>query len=244
MNLISSLLNLIYPPRCPVCLDFLAAAPDSEDPLSSFCAACLSGFHEISSPLCPCCGTPFPGEGPDHLCEPCLRKAPAFDALRAPYLYEGALMTAIHRLKYGGKSSLAHVLGPLLARFALGWLEARDPLVMPVPLHPRKLRERGFNQSLLLARHVARALDAKLDFTTLCRVRYTKPQTGLDREERRRNVVRAFEVRGKDSLKGLDILLVDDVATTGNTLGECAGVLKRRGAGRVFCLVLARAVRP
>lgn len=150
-------------------------------------------------------------------------------------------MTAIHQCKYGRKSHLAETLGPLLATFSRTWLNhLNSPLIMPIPLHPVRLRERGFNQSLLLARFVMSALDAELDFLTLRRIRYTQPQTGLKRDERRKNVRRAFGVVDGEALEGRSIILVDDVATTGNTLNECARVLKRAGAKRVFGLVLAR----
>jgi ComF family protein len=171
-----------------------------------------------------------------------LRKRPFYEAAAAPYLYEGSLMTAIHHYKYGPKSSLASSLGPLLARFAEGWIKNSDGLLtMPVPLHPKRLRERGFNQSLLLARHVAGRLQSELDFLSLRRVRYTLPQTGLGKDERRKNVRGAFELREPEMVKGKTILLVDDVSTTGNTLNECARVLKKAGCKKVLCLVLARA---
>jgi ComF family protein len=112
--------------------------------------------------------------------------------------------------------------------------------MIPVPLHPKRLRERGFNQSLLLARNVASSLGTELDFLSLRRIRYTQPQTGLKSDERRKNVSRAFELKDRKCVKGRTVILVDDVATTGNTLNECARVLRRSGCARVFCLVLAR----
>jgi len=159
----------------------------------------------------------------------------------APYLYEANLMTAIHQFKYGGKTYLADSLGPLMGSFALDWINKTDGLlIIPVPLHPKRLRERGFNQSLILARHVAAFLGAELDYLSLRRIRYTPPQTGLDSNERRKNVRRAFELPDRKLVKGRTIILVDDVSTTGNTLNECARVLKRAGSEKVFCLVLAR----
>jgi len=113
-------------------------------------------------------------------------------------------------------------------------------LIMPVPLHPRRLRARGFNQSLLLAKCVAREIGAELDFLSLRRTRFTKPQTELSSEERKKNVRKAFEVLKPEVVKGRTIVLVDDVATTGSTLNECAKALKRVGADGVLCLVLAR----
>ncbi len=111
---------------------------------------------------------------------------------------------------------------------------------MPVPLHPRRLRSRGFNQSLLLARCVASKTGAELDFLSLRRTRFTKPQTALSSEERKKNVRKAFEVVKPEAVRKRTILLVDDVATTGSTLNECAKALKRAGVNGVLCLVLAR----
>ena len=150
-------------------------------------------------------------------------------------------MSAIHQFKYGRKDHMAKSLGPLLAEFAAERLSETDSvLVMPVPLHPKRLRERGFNQSLLLARHVTTKLNAELDFLSLRRIRYTQPQTGLKKDERRKNVRKAFGLTDPKGIKGRTVILVDDVATTGNTLNECARTVRRAGAENVYGAVLAR----
>lgn len=244
MRLLGELLDLLYPPRCAICREGLgedrARTPCGRS--LPFCRTCFEGFKALPHPVCTVCGRPFVSDrGTDHPCEACLRKRPHFDRAGAPYCYEGPLMKALHRFKYSGKSGLSEALGPLLAAFAQGWVQdAKDPLVMPVPLHPRRLRQRGYNQSLLLARHVAPALGAELDYLSLRRVRHTPPQTGLTAEERRRNVRKAFEVRATRPAPERTVILVDDVATTGNTLNECARVLKRQGFETVLCLVMAR----
>lgn len=244
MNPFSKLIDIIYPPKCPICKEFIQEnGPDDNGNTFQICHACRSDLREIHSPLCPLCGRPFvAGIDEDHLCEECLRKRPFFDTAAAPYFYEGALMTAIHRFKYGHKSFLADSLGQLLARFAETWVKRSDDLLtVPIPLHAKRLRERGFNQSLLLAKHVAGQLNIELDFLCLRRIRYTLPQTGLGKKERRKNVKGAFQLKDPRIVKGRAILLIDDVATTGNTLSECARLLKKSGAGKVLCLVLARA---
>jgi ComF family protein len=243
MKALKSLIDLIYPPQCPICRAFLqdqVSVLDAQD--LPFCEACFKDFTKITSPICSLCGRPFSdGSEQDRLCEDCLRKRPSYDMARAPYLYDGALMKAIHELKYAQKSHLADSLGLLLALFAQSWTqEMKGSLVMPVPLHPRRLRARGFNQSLLLARCVAAKAGAELDFLSLRRTRFTKPQTELSSQDRRKNVRKAFEVVKPEAVKGKTIVLVDDVATTGSTLNECARALKRAGADRVLCLVLAR----
>jgi ComF family protein len=243
MSLLRRLLDVIYPPRCLICREFLPTDSGDESGAPRFlCHPCLSRFRPIVPPLCPVCGRPFPAPGgEDHLCEACLKHPPAYEATRAPYRFEGPLMEAIHRFKYGGNPSIAHSLGPLLAGFARTWLaEDEDRVIMPVPLHPKRLRERGFNQSLLLARHVARELETEVDFLSLRRVRYTPPQTTLPKEARRKNVRGAFQLHNPGPYKGKSVLLVDDVATTGNTLNECARALTRSGCRKVRCLVLAR----
>jgi len=244
MNLLRNFIDIIYPPRCPICGDFFLNEKTAiEDKAILFCRACFADFQMVTSPLCPVCGMPFVSRvGEDHLCEECLRKRPFYEAASAAYIYDGALMEAIHQFKYGSKSFLADSLGPLLAQFAQTWLtESNEYLTIPVPLHVKRLRERGFNQSLLLARHVAEQLNTELDFLTLRRIKYTSPQTGLGKDKRRKNVRKAFEIIDPGAVKGKTVLLVDDVFTTGNTLNECARALKRHGCKKFLCLVLARA---
>lgn len=239
MGIFTKFIDIIYPARCHICRSFIL---NDSRPNNHFCPDCLNGFSKISPPLCTICGIPFESLSEEnHLCEECLRKRPFFDGLAAPYLYEGRIMDAIHQMKYAGKTYLADSLGPLIASFATKWLDNPEGLLMmPVPLHPKKLRERGFNQSLLLARTMMPILGTELDFLSLRRVIYTRSQTGLKSEERKRNVRRAFTIDGQRELEGKTVILVDDVATTGNTMNECARVLKKAGVEKVFCLVLAR----
>jgi len=247
MNLLHRLIDLVYPPRCPVCRSFLPQGSRKEGKgYQGICSSCLGDFHPLNPPYCTICGRPFASTSGDcHVCENCLRKRPAFHALGAPYLYEGSLQTVIHLFKYAGRSGLVTFLGPLLASFARQWTPAEKvSLVMPVPLHPRRLRERGFNQSQLLAGYVAAVLGTGLDFLSLRRVKYTLPQTGLGKTERRKNVRQAFALKMPGQVSGRTVLVVDDVATTGNTLDECARVLLKAGAEKVLALVVARTPNP
>jgi ComF family protein len=246
VSMFALLIDIIYPPRCAVCGQFLWQGPLTRDRRSGwFCCACMADFRPVASPLCPICGQPFPSEGgDDHLCEDCMTNRPFYKAACAPYRYEGAMMSGIHRLKYGSKSFVADALGPLLASFAQErFIGSRPDLIMPVPLHPRRLRERGFNQSLLLARHVSRTLEIDLDRLSLRRVRYTPSQASLAKKDRQLNVRGAFQFEQTGAVRGKTVLLVDDVVTTGNTLNECARVLKEAGAQTVFGLSLARTGR-
>jgi ComF family protein len=247
MSPANRLIDLIFPPRCPVCGSFIGQhAPEDNNFHPDVCPSCRMDFHPLNAPYCTVCGLSFESKsGGVHICETCLREPPFFHALGAPYLYEGSLKTVIHLFKYGGRSGLVSFLGPLLASFARTWAPAeKATLVMPVPLHPRRLRERGFNQSKLLAGYVARALGTGMDFLSLRRVKFTIPQTGLGKKERRKNVQRAFDLKTPERISGETVLLVDDVATTGTTLNECARVLSKAKAERVFALVIARTANP
>jgi ComF family protein len=183
--------------------------------------------------------------GEDHLCGRCIRSAPAFDAARAAGVYQGALMQTIHLLKYGGKIQLARPLGRLLFdTFRQCTETAGADLVVPVPLHRRRFRERGFNQAYLLVRewprwHRSLCVARK----ALVRRGHTVPQTGLGRRQRRVNLKNAFSA-GPDAaagqIVGRHVLLVDDVFTTGATAEACARILREAGAEAVTALTLAR----
>lgn len=231
-------IDIIYPPRCAVCGRFLSTG-DSD----VICPECRSGLRKAHSPLCSRCGVPFDtGPKEDRLCERCLRDPPSYKAARALYVYEGPMVEAVHRFKYAGKTHLAGIFGPLLAESARACLPPEsDPLIVPVPLHVKRLRKRGFNQSLLLARHVEDLTGFALDSLSLRRVRETPSQAALGKDKRRVNVREAFAVKSSLAIKGRDVLLVDDVSTTGSTLDACSRTLLRSGARRVFGLTLARA---
>ena len=232
-----AVLDFFLPAKCPLCgLSSDPSAPDRP------CPVCLSQVKFFSSPRCFRCGIGFPSlSDVDHLCSECLTEERHFSRARAVCGYEGAIMEAISRLKYGGVTRLAKPLGNLLAEYQDPEFSLSDnDLVIPVPLHTRRLRERGFNQSLLLARQVSRRRSIPLNFTALHRTRETQPQTQLTGAERRKNVRGAFEVRKAEALEGKRILLIDDVFTTGATVQECASVLLGAGASEVHVLTLAR----
>ena len=142
MNLISNLLDIIYPPRCQICLDFLDNHPPDR---GDICDTCFSSFRELTHPFCSICGEPFKSKvEEDHLCEKCLRKRPFYDELRAPYLYEERIMEAIRLIKYSGKSYIVKSLGPFIGTFAKKRINVtEDTIIMPVPLHRKKLKQRG-----------------------------------------------------------------------------------------------------
>lgn len=273
---VQALAHALFPAKCLVCGNFYHAPPVSGDPdqqrdngdsgnggtscdhefprLMSphMCAGCAMDFAPIAPPMCPVCGVMFQaGTGESHLCGACLKQGRAYDKARAAGTYAGALMAAVHALKYRGKIQLADPLGRLLfSTFTAHWPPGSVDLVVPVPLHAGKLRSRGFNQSALLIRDWSRRRritemrdgGVSINQTCLVRERRTWSQTGLDKKARVNNVKNAFFVRSPREIRGKRVLIVDDVYTTGATLAECANVLKKAGALRVDVLTLARTI--
>lgn len=239
-EILTGIADLIFPPRCITC----DALREQHGPLP-FCPSCLEKIRFIRSPLCPRCGLPFPAaEGEDHLCGDCLTSEKPYAVARAFGEYEGTLLTAIHRFKYRGRTGIGEILGRLMADFASGiWDMKVFERIVPVPLHRRRLRERGFNQAVILAREISKRFGLPLDLWSLRREIFTPPQVGLGREERSANVRGAFSATHPERIAGRRILLVDDVYTTGSTLAECARVLIRANAESVAVLTLARAVK-
>lgn len=231
---------VIYPSTCAGC-----SSPLDSERSGPFCSACLQTLELVSEPYCPTCGNPYATEGPaPHLCGDCLGGVHFFDRARATGFYLGLLREVIHRFKYGGQTFLARPLAKILAASAkeLAGLHNID-LIVPVPLHSRRLRQRGFNQAALLARHLGSALKISVDYASLKRSRWTEPQTGLTRRQRAANVKGAFDLIRPEKIEAKSILLVDDVFTTGETVNQCVRALKKDGGAKeVVVLTVARTV--
>jgi ComF family protein len=233
-RLVTVLLDLIYPRRCGgcrrlgawLCMDCLEAMAPPATP-GWVCARCQSALVAVGASLaCPAGCTPG-----DLIAVLCVGA------------YDGPLREAIHRLKYDGWRVLGEPLGTLLAATCTGtplpWPGEGAPYLVPVPLHPRRERERGFNQAAVLARTLAAHLDWPV-LPGLARVRHTPHQVGLSAGDREANLEDAFAWRGPARPPTTPILLVDDVYTTGVTLGNCAEALRAAGAGPVYGVALAR----
>lgn len=218
-----ALLDLCFPPRCAAC-DVLSDTP--------FCFACAASLYPVTSPLCPRCGLPFDG-GVDHLCAECVAAPPPYARARAAFRYGAQVQHAILRLKYASRPDLARRLAPLLPP-----LPDCD-LVVPVPLHRRRLASREYNQALLLARAAWPRM--YIDPLALWRSRDTPPQTSLRGAARRRSLRAAFGASHR-RVAGRRVVIVDDVLTTGATAAECARTLRKAGATRVEVVTLARTV--
>jgi ComF family protein len=230
-------LQLFLPAVCLLCQERL---PDGH-PADRFCPACLASLATPTPASCPCCAvahrTPVPSR---HLCETCLRDPPPFTTVYALGPYQGLLRTAVHRFKYREGLILERPLGQLLAETVQQRCAGERPdLLLPVPLHPDRLRRRGYNQALQLARQVGRHCAIPLAPAGLRRLRETPPQQGLGARVRHTNLRGAFTVAAP--VAGRHVLLIDDVMTTGTTARECAGVLRQAGAASVAVAVLGRA---
>ncbi|MBU1263935.1 MAG: ComF family protein [Gammaproteobacteria bacterium] len=201
------------------------------------CSACLADLPWHSQPQCPQCAIPTPD---GQVCGACLKHSPAFDRTRAALAYAFPLDRLIPRLKYNGHLAIAPALGDCLAQ-AVASVPAPDCLI-PMPLHARRIRERGFNHATEIARELAKRLDLPLDADSCQRIRDTPPQMGLKHDARRRNVRGAFTCSG--DVRGRRIALIDDVMTTGTSLDELAATLKQAGALEVSCWVVARTLPP
>jgi ComF family protein len=221
-----ALLDLLFPPRCVGCQRYG----------TWLCPECSSEIERIRGPLCPRCGQP--GAESDRLCPACRRVTPPIDGIRSAAYFEGVLREAIHRLKYRGVQALARPLGQLMAE---QWAVWRIPaeVIVPVPLHPARLSERGFNQAVLLAHQLEAAIGLPVETGCLVRTRATAPQTSLDAVARRDNVWGAFRCLD-DRLAGRQVVLIDDVCTTGATLNACSVALQDIGVSSVWAYTLSR----
>jgi len=238
VRILRGLLDVILPSSCSYC-----NGPVGDSGIAHFCRECWGDFAMISGPLCPCCGKPFGSpasleHSPDHVCGECRRRPPKFDQALAVGQFEGPLREAIHQFKYRPCRSLGRPLGEWFAQNIR--ILPRLEVAIPVPLHGSRLRQRGFNQALLLAHHLHEKHGISLSFDNLVRMRRTMPQVELSAEERIKNVADAFALRRPDEIYAKNVVIVDDVFTTGATMNECASVLKAAGAAEVVALTLAR----
>ena len=219
-----ALLDMLLPEYCIVCKregDYI-------------CKDCKGGLPPLQRPYCIVCASPRVPQ----LCEQCRRSAPDFDSARAPYEFRGVARHIVHDLKYRH----IRIAAPRIARLLAEYME-RNPYPVDaycaVPLHPRRERSRGFNQSALIARELSRLSGVPLDNTALRRTRNTPPQVGMEsQDERQRNIADAFECQS--DVEGQRYMLIDDVITTGSTMSACAHALKNAGAANVWGLAFAR----
>jgi ComF family protein len=240
MGILTHLYHLLYPDTC------LSCKTQTEDALL-LCAECKKKIERLSGPSCPICSIPFVSEAatshsPNHACGDCRAHPPLFVKAITPYRYEGGekhgpLAAAICQFKYQKQTRLAAPIAELLVD---DLVDLPIDRVLAIPLHPTRLQTREFNQSLLLAKVIAKRLDIPYSIDSMIRVRETRSQVGLSKKEREDNMKGAFSVTRKNEIEGQRILLVDDVYTTGATLREGARALTLGGAKEVIVATIAR----
>jgi len=235
-ELLQSAVSLLYPPGCTICGKSIRAG-------EYLCDQCETKAARIVAPFCEKCSEPFEGSIVNtFVCANCAHRTIYFNAAVAAYRGRGIVRQIIHEFKYGRQIYLRH----LVARWLNSALDderlrqGHFDVIMPVPLHPARQRERGFNQASLLAELLSAQTSIPVK-PLLERTRYTTTQTALDRSERMENLHNAFRLRKNADVRGLRVLLVDDVLTTGSTLNECARILKRAGVFSVHAATAARA---
>jgi len=228
--------RLCFPARCLICGQGLPG-----DPETRFCVKCEAGIRLLREPCCLKCGRPFfNGAGASHLCSVCLTHDWHYARAHGVICYDPRIAPLIHAVKYHGQTAPLPSFAALKKR--LPHLDDCETarVIVPVPLHADRLRRRGYNQSLRLARALFPHLRHRIDTGALERWRPTRPQTGLPGPARRRNIKGAFRVVRPEKIAGQRVLLLDDVYTTGATVNECARVLVQAGAAEVRVLTLAR----
>lgn len=231
-------LDVLFPPECPSCRGPV-------ETMHNLCPTCFSALRMIAPPFCHACGIPFAVPvDVQSLCPDCLEKPPAFTRARSAMVYDRISAPLISTLKFHDQWAGLERYAALLNAAGGSLLEAAD-ILAPVPLHWRRLWRRKYNQSALLAYGISRHCALPCLPELLVRTRYTPPQMGLKRQERAKNVRRAFAINPAYAtrVQGMHVVLVDDVMTTGATANACANVLRKAGAREVSVLTLARTVK-
>ncbi|MDP9423939.1 MAG: ComF family protein [Pseudomonadota bacterium] len=226
------LLDFALPPRCAGC-------GEVSDEVGAFCPPCWSNIEWLGNSGCNRCGLPLAGTEID-ICGRCLAEPLKLDRIRAAVAYDDLPRSIALKLKYGRKVALARTMARYMMPLRGDW--PADAIVVPVPLHRWRLWGRGFNQSALVARELARMWGLRTDVAALRRVKRTQPLKGLNHGQRRKAVAGAFKAASR--FEGRTVILIDDVLTSGSTAEACARALRRAGAGQVELICWARVVRP
>jgi ComF family protein len=233
-----NIIDIIFPPKCLICEEMI-------HDMGGLCSECWVKIDFTSEPACSICNYPFPYEATlGSICGYCVKKRPIYDRAYSVFRYNEHSKILLHRFKYGDKTFLAPYFAQWILRSAGKSLESADFLV-PVPLYYKKLYSRLYNQSALLAMHLSKYTNIKFLPLVLQKTKDTSSQTGLEREKRLKNVINSFSVDNNylDLIKGKNIVLIDDVMTTGATINECSKILLSKGkAAKITVITLARTV--
>lgn len=231
------ILSLFFPPRCPVCDGVVL-------PGVWLCEPCRKEIKAIREPVCKKCGKPL-GDDRAEYCFDCQKRKHLYSQGKAVFVYEGAIRNSIYRFKYAGKREYASFYARAAAELCGGWLKSKNvEAIVPVPMFPRKQRLRGYNQAEVFAKALGRELQIPVDCRLVRRVRNTVPQKELNEQERVQNVKNAFQ-SAANIVKYRQIVLVDDIYTTGSTMDALAEVLLTAGVKEVYyiCISIGKGYR-
>lgn len=233
---IETVINFLYPSQCRVCENQIGL-----ESVPYMCDTCWHDIDFIEPPWCEMCGIP----NTEDKCDSCAANPPPYGKLRTIAFYEAALQQAIHLFKFEKRTTLAKPLTQLLMQYIPDDFSiAEYDFILPIPIHKKRLRERGFNQATLLANGIAKITGVPVVTDVLTRYRNTSPQSSLDRETRQTNIIGAFELHKKEVVQDKRILVLDDVFTTGATVREAVKVLWNADPIEIDVLTLARALDP
>lgn len=236
-RLLKGLKEVVYPKICLGCATRLKDSPAEH----FVCDTCWGTIKKNAPPFCRFCGRHLDRAQGRNICPGCIRQPLYFDRAFSPCAYDGVIKELIHQFKYKNKDYLGKSLSRLMIEFIREYNLGMDYLdfIVPMPLHAARLREREFNQAEVLSRHIAPEFDKEINPDCLLRRALRKPQAELKNDQRFTNIAGSFAVNPKTQVRGKNILLVDDVLTTGATASEAASTLKKAGANIIFVLTLA-----
>jgi len=227
--MIQTILNILYPRRCILC-DGILDTPDS-----GVCTPCKSKLKYIKEPVCKKCGKPIDSEQTEY-CFDCNKTKHIYDQGKGVWIYRGEMKESIYRFKYSNRREYAAFYARETARIYSRWIKSKGvEVIIPIPIHNKKKKQRGYNQAELYAKSLGEILDIPVDNAVLVRVINTIPQKELDNKQRRKNLKRAFKIQ-TDSVQWKKVLIVDDVYTTGSTMDAAAELLRKAGVERVYFL--------
>ncbi len=234
-----SVINFIFPQQCCICKSYLGMD-------GAVCANCLAKLDFISNPKCECCGLPFEFKLKNAkqklLCPNCIKKPYKFDKAISSVKYNEFSKKIILPLKHGDKTQYAKFIANIMTMSGRDIATDSD-FIIPVPIHLTRMLKRKYNQASLIANHLSKVYKKPVLYSTLIRSKSTPSQGHLSERERKQNVSGVFSVKHSERIKGKNILLIDDVFTTGATVNECAKILKKAGANKIFVLTFARAIK-
>lgn len=231
-SLHKNILNYIFPQSCILCFELIQSD-------QSLCANCWSKLNFVAKPYCNSCGRILPIDIAENInCLSCIKKKPTFDKARSIFTYDDVSKRLIHHFKYYDRTILAKTFTNLICNRYQNIIDQAD-LIIPIPMHRIKRIFRLYNQAAILAKAIATHSKKPISYEVLVKTRWTKAQTSLTKKQRLTNLFGSFAIKNKSEIKDKNIILIDDVMTTGSTVSLCASLLKKAGAKKVIVITVA-----